>query len=186
MHTDLKISQIVKNMYNKIMKLVVGLGNPGEKYAQTRHNIGQMVLDAIIHKMDKRECNIIFCKPKSFMNLSGEEVSKLAHYYKISSDNVWVIHDDVDLEFGFVRVRQDGSSGGHNGLKSIIEQLKTRDFKRVKIGIGRDPQKDTADYVLDKFNSEQSKKLKELVDKTADYVIDLLENGFREESVNFL
>lgn len=168
------------------MQLVVGLGNPGKEYAFTRHNIGQIILDAVIKKMDKREGQIIFCKPKSYMNLSGIEVGNLAKYYKISSENVWVLSDDVDLVFGNVRVRDKGSSGGHNGIKSVIENLKTEDFKRIRIGIGRNDNTDTADYVLDNFSSEQKKVLSRLVDKVSDFVIDLLENGFREETKNFL
>ncbi len=172
-------------MYNQTMKLIVGLGNPGDKYIHTRHNIGQTVLDVLIRKLDKREQKIIFCKPKNYMNNSGEEINKLAHYYKISSENIWVLQDDVDLDFGIVRFRSGGSSGGHNGIKSIIEHLKTENFKRIKIGIGRDPKIDTADYVLDNFSKAQKEKLPQMIDKITDMVLNLLEEGFKEETVNF-
>lgn len=167
------------------MKLVAGLGNPGKQYQDTRHNIGFLVLDSIIRQMDKRECDIIFCKPKTFMNNSGIEIARLVNYYKIEPKDIWIISDDVDLPFGVVRSRFGGSDGGHNGIKSIITHLKTEDINRIRVGIGRDDHKDTADYVLAKFTQNEQKTLTDIVDKTALFVIDLLSRGMRVETHKF-
>lgn len=168
------------------MKIVAGLGNPGLQYAATRHNIGFMVLDRVIKGLDKREGQIIFCRPKSYMNNSGHEVSKLVNYYKVKGDDLWVIHDDVDIPFGLVRARRGGSSGGHNGIKSIIEQLGHGEFNRIRVGIGRDQGVNTADYVLAKFRANEIEQLELLLDRSAEFVIDLLCNGMRSETQDFL
>ncbi|HSX32009.1 MAG TPA: aminoacyl-tRNA hydrolase [Candidatus Saccharimonadales bacterium] len=161
--------------------LIVGLGNPGDEYDGTRHNIGFACIDAFakandfdpwMNKKDLKcmmanatlgETRAIAIKPSTFMNLSGEAVQAIAHFYKIPAEKVIVVHDELDIPFGQVRIRRGGSSAGHNGLKSIIQHL-GEDFGRVRIGIGpKEPeQMDGADFVLAKFNKEQQDHLSEL------------------------
>lgn len=162
------------------MKLIVGLGNVGSIYLNTRHNLGFMAVDAIAHKQGvefkeekKLKCFLasfslngeksILIKPTTFMNLSGEAVSLVKNFYKISIADILVICDDLDSNVGRVRLRQSGSSGGHNGLKNIILHLGTEEFKRIKIGIGRDPQMNTADYVLSKFKDDEKDLIEEAI-----------------------
>ncbi|MGH7157637.1 MAG: aminoacyl-tRNA hydrolase [Candidatus Saccharimonadales bacterium] len=165
--------------------LVVGLGNPGTKYEQTRHNIGFACLDAFakannfdpwIDKKDLKcqmasgqlgETRVILCKPATFMNLSGEAVQSVAHFYKVSADKIVAIYDEIDIPFGQIRLRVGGSSAGHNGVKSLIQHL-GEDFGRVRIGIGpKTPeQMDSADFVLARFSSEQQAQLKNLTQET--------------------
>ena len=153
------------------MKLVVGLGNPGKQYETTKHNIGFMVIDAIAdsvsHTPWKEEqraevCSItvdgekvLLVKPQTFMNASGESVGPLMRYYKIDPSDVYCIYDDMDLPVGKLRIRPNGSSGGHNGIKSIIAETGTQEFDRIKIGIGR-PQKGmtVVNHVLGKFSED--------------------------------
>ena len=159
------------------MKMIVGLGNPGEEYENTRHNIGFMVIDEYAKKYHvdnfKKKYNGLFSKiyhngeyyillkPLSYMNLSGEVVRKFANFYKIEPKDILIVHDDLDLPVGKIRIKSKGSSGGHNGIKSIIENLKTEEFPRFKIGVGNDKNLDTKDYVLGKF----SKKDLEIINK---------------------
>ena len=155
------------------MKLVVGLGNPGNEYSKTRHNIGFQLLDHIASKnnigfkSDKKfnaECatyivggeKIHLIKPLSYMNLSGTVVSKYANFYNIEPSDILVIQDDLDMDFGKVRILYDSTSGGHNGIKNIIECLGTKGFTRLKIGISNNKNYDTKDYVLGKFSKEES------------------------------
>ncbi len=135
------------------MKLIIGLGNPGTEYADTRHNIGFMVVDKLARElgtqapqwkeeerfgaMTVKIGDVMLAKPVSFMNRSGEVVSAIMHYYKLTPADVWVIHDDLDLPIGKIRIREKGSSAGHNGVKSIIEQLHSDSFVRFRLGIGR-------------------------------------------------
>ena len=165
------------------MKMVVGLGNPGKEYDGTRHNVGFMLLDSFeLQFTNEKKFNayiviktindekVIFVKPQTFMNNSGFSVSKIADYYNINSQDILVIHDDMDLELGSFKIKAHGSSGGHNGIKSIIESLKTDEFCRLKVGIDH-PSYDTIDYVLGKFSKSEFNKLasnfilyKEIVD----------------------
>ncbi len=149
-----------------ITHLVVGLGNPGEKYQKTRHNIGFMTLDYISEKLDlkitkskfkalvcdKEVCGkrVLFMKPQTFMNNSGEAVREAVEFYKIPIENVIVIYDDISLNPGKMRIRLKGSDGGHNGIKSIIYHLNSNEFPRIKIGVGAkpNPEYDLADWVL--------------------------------------
>lgn len=149
------------------MKLIVGLGNPGKEYEGTRHNVGFMAIDKIAeahcvplnsHKMNGlygifnyRNEKIILLKPQTYMNLSGEAVEAFAHYFKISIDDILIISDDLDMEVGKIKLKYKGSSGGHNGLKNIELHLHTQEYKRLKIGISRNKNYDTKDYVLGKF-----------------------------------
>jgi len=157
------------------MKLIVGLGNPGKEYEGTRHNIGFMVLDYFANsnniKFDKKKFNgeyvetviagekVILFKPMEYINLSGQAISKIINFYKIDIDDVFIIHDDLDIELGKYKLKPKGNDGGHNGIKSIISNISSNDFKRLKIGIGNNKLIDTKDYVLNKFNSEESEKI---------------------------
>jgi PTH1 family peptidyl-tRNA hydrolase len=156
------------------MKLIVGLGNPGKEYAKSRHNIGFMVVSAFaaiqghgftksvkFHGEIVKLPDAIILKPKTFMNLSGNSVRAVAEYYGIKNEDVLVVSDDLDLPFLKIRLREKGSAGGHNGLKSVIENLHGDDFKRLRIGIGRDESQEVVDYVLDGFNKAQEKQLKD-------------------------
>lgn len=150
------------------MKLVVGLGNPGKEYENTRHNIGFMSLDHYLGtvKYSKKfnaeyyETNIdrekyIFIKPLSYMNLSGKVVYDFVNFYKLDLSDVLVIQDDMDLEFGKIRIKINSSSGGHNGIKDIIKYLNSTSFARIKVGIAHNRNMDTKDYVLSKFSKEE-------------------------------
>lgn len=167
------------------MKLIVGLGNPGDKYQGTRHNVGFDVIDALARQeglklTDQKfrsdytiwrvgDEKVLLVKPYTFMNLSGEAVLPLMSYYNISPDELVVVYDDLDLDPGKLRLRQSGSAGGHNGVKSIIEMLGTQDFKRVKIGIGR-PQygRKVVDHVLQRFDTDDRALIEQKIDQTTD------------------
>ena len=160
------------------MKLIVGLGNPGREYENTRHNIGFHYLDLYAKKLgitsyqnkfngdyQKIKLNgedVILLKPLSYMNLSGEVVSKFANYYKIKPEDILVIHDDLDISVGRIKLKENGSSGGHNGIKNIILHLGCESFKRLKVGISKDSNIETKDYVLGKFLKEDIEKFNNL------------------------
>ena len=150
------------------MKLVVGLGNPGREYKNTRHNIGFMVLDYYLGKVawkNKMESNfysttinneeVIFIKPLTYMNLSGMAVSKVVKFYKIKMEDILIIQDDLDLKIGTYKIKKNSSSGGHNGIKSIISELNSEEFLRLKIGIGKNPLMPTDKYVLAKIPDDE-------------------------------
>lgn len=182
------------------MKLIVGLGNPGSEYSETRHNLGYMVIDKLEEQMKvglvfekKLKADVamfvhdsetlILAKPQTFMNLSGESVSKIAKFYKIKTEDVWVISDDLDLDFGKVRVRVGGSSGGHNGLKDIIAKL-GEGFTRFRIGIkSSDLDKVPADkFVLQKFTKNEAEQLDEIIEATTMLIHHALEKGIEHTS----
>ena len=165
------------------MKLIVGLGNPGEEYRQTRHNVGFMVADALAARHGlgwRNEGQVAFAKqfgspefllakPKTFMNLSGFAVAEFASYRNIDHGDLLIVVDDVDLPLGRMRARARGSAGTHNGLKSVVGQLGTTDFPRLRIGVGRgDTRRDLADYVLAKFEAAEQAALNEIVARAAD------------------
>lgn len=171
------------------MKVVVGLGNPGKKYEKTRHNIGFIVIDNLRKKYninDERakfqalvsEKNIdgekvIFLKPQTFMNLSGNSVIEIVNFYKLDpKKDIIVIYDDMDLSFGDIRIREKGSSGGHNGIKSIISHI-GEEFIRIKCGIGA-KEKDAVEHVLGEFNQTEQKGLDEILENINNCVIDML------------
>ncbi|MBO5474971.1 MAG: aminoacyl-tRNA hydrolase [Bacilli bacterium] len=167
------------------MKLVFGLGNPGSEYANTRHNIGFIMLDDYIgeYKWSKKfnglyiEKNIngekyVFVKPLSFMNLSGGVVSSFVNYYKVSYKDIIVIHDDLDLPFGKIRIKVNSSAGGHNGVKDIIKSLNTQEFMRIKVGISNNKNIDTKDYVLGNFSKSDLKIIKDIEKE----VFEIIEN----------
>ena len=170
------------------MKLIVGLGNPGKEYEKTRHNIGFSLLDYIAKdkglNFDSEKFNakyvelninnerVILIKPLSYMNLSGIVVKKYMDYFKISKDDILVIQDDLDMVLGKIKFVYNSSSGGHNGIKNIEEQISTREYVRLKIGISNNKNIDTKDYVLDKF----SKNDLEILDNTYSKLIYLVED----------
>lgn len=153
------------------MFLIVGLGNPGREYAATRHNIGFLFLDhlAAVHGLVFRGSrwqadiakgamwhrSLVLVKPQTYMNLSGGATGQVARFYQLEPRNIIVVHDDLDLEFGRVKVVAKRGAGGHNGVRSIIDHLGTRDFVRVRVGIGRPPEEGAAQYVLDRFSKEE-------------------------------
>ena len=160
-----------KGLWRSLMKLVIALGNPGKKYDKTRHNIGFTILNGFV-QVEKWSSNeyadylkitldgekAILIKPTTYMNLSGTAVSYFAKYYKAEIKDILVIHDDLDIETGNFKLKTSSSSAGHNGIESIINTLKTKDFLRLKIGISR-PTIETADYVLDKFSKADLNKI---------------------------
>ncbi len=175
------------------MKLVVGLGNPGDGYADTYHNIGFIALDILAERLgaptfsEKDDAlisdvriggdKVILCKPLTFMNLSGNAVSRLARYYKIAPSDITVIYDDIDIKKGTVRVRENGSAGTHNGMRDIVTKLGSTEFPRVRIGTGLKPNfMDLADYVLSHIQAFEKPLLLKAADKACDFVIDRL-NG---------
>lgn len=170
------------------MKLIFGLGNPGRDYKNTRHNIGFSLLDYIADKkglsFEKEKFNanileynykgekIMFIKPLSFMNLSGSVVSKFVSFYKVDINDVLIIHDDLDMSFGKVKIVFNSSSGGHNGIKDIESRLGTKSYARLKIGIAKNNDIDTRDYVLGKFSTEELKILDNVYDKLSSVIDD--------------
>ena len=167
------------------MKLIVGLGNIGDKYVFTRHNAGFMLLDSIalnaglnfqentklkslITKFTHGGESYLLVKPTTFMNMSGEAVRAVIDYYKISIEDILIVFDDLSLELGKIRFRPNGSDGGHNGIKSIIKHLGTNDIPRLKIGIGPQPNIPAEVYVLQNFSKEELDKLKETLLRAKD------------------
>lgn len=166
------------------MKLVVGLGNIGKEYAQTRHNIGFMVIDELANRYNVNawqtkwqaevaQCfmpnKVLLVKPNTYMNLSGNAVREIVNFYNIAAEDVIVIQDDLDLPCGHIRIREKGSAGGHNGISSIIQNLSTQEFPRLKIGIGHPEQsgKKVVNHVLERFNSEEQPLIKEAIANVA-------------------
>ena len=177
------------------MKMIVGLGNPGKEYNNTRHNIGFRVIDEYSKKYNidfKTKFNGLFAKvyrngeyfivlkPLSFMNLSGIVVGKFAKFYKIKPEDILIIHDDLDLPVGKIKVKFKGSSGGHNGIKSIIENLGTEVFPRFKVGIDKNSNIDTKDYVLGKFSKDDLSKLDKILTFSTDIIDDFLDNNIEK------
>ncbi len=184
------------------MRLIVGLGNPGLKYKKTRHNVGFQTIDKISAKckvqsaklrfgaeLFKGKINgekVILVKPQTFMNRSGESVKTVASYYKIKPENIWVIHDDIDLPLGTIRISQDRTSGGHKGIQSIINHLKTKNFPRFRIGIRPINKKiniDTERFVLKKFTKTEEKIIKEVIKKTAQAIETALREGLLPSTI---
>lgn len=177
------------------MFVILGIGNPGKQYEGTRHNIGFIAMDymaeyygikinKIKHKALIGEGNIagekvLLVKPQTYVNLSGESLREILAYYKVPTENVIVIHDDVSLPCGRMRIRQKGSDGGHNGLKSIIYQLSSDAFSRIKIGVGEPPEHfDMADWVLGRFSKEETAHLAKLVDCVVEETVpEIIKNG---------
>ena len=183
--------------------LVVGLGNPGPKYEWTRHNVGFLVIDQLADRADipvqklKFQAltntaliggqSVLLMKPTTYMNLSGQAVGQAARFYKIPPERVLVISDDVALPQGKLRIRRSGSAGGHNGLKDIIAHLGGDQFPRVKVGVGGKPHPDSdmADWVLSTFTKADRKAMEEAIDRAADAVTCLLEQGVDKAMAKF-
>lgn len=176
--------------------LVVGLGNPGDRYATTRHNIGHMVVNELaarhnqrwnVHKAGAAVAEfrlgvggpkMVLAKPGVYMNLSGKPIASLLNFYKIPLGNLIVIHDELDINFDTLRIKRGGGEGGHNGLKSISQTIGTKDYLRVRVGIGRPPGRmSAADYVLRPFSATQRQTLAMLIDQAADAVESLTKSG---------
>lgn len=180
--------------------IVVGLGNPGSRYAETRHNVGAMVVDLMVGrssgslKSHKSGCLIaegtlgesrfVLARPTSYMNLSGRPVRQLAGFYKVEPEQIVLIHDELDVPFGDVRVKVGGGTAGHNGLKSVAEHLGTKEFPRIRFGVGR-PRggRDAASWVLERFSGSERKDLPDLLATAADAVETLIEQG-AEKAMN--
>ncbi len=159
------------------MKLIIGLGNPGRKYANTRHNVGFMYLDHLairynanftskkqyaIADINVNGEKVLLLKPETYMNLSGEAVSSVIKFYKLSLTDIIVIYDDLDMQFGKLRAKQKSSSGGHNGIKSIISHVHSEEFLRIKVGINNQYKRDVASFVLSKFSKDEINELERL------------------------
>lgn len=175
--------------------LVIGLGNPGPEYERTRHNVGFLVADVLagrvggrftVHKksgadllearLDGRK--VLLAKPRTYMNISGRPVAALARFFSVPATEVIVVHDELDLPFGAIRLKRGGGEGGHNGLRSVSSALTTKDYLRVRFGIGRPPgRQDPADFVLKQFSSVERKEVPVLVEQAADAVELLLSVG---------
>ena len=183
--------------------LIVGLGNPGENYARTRHNVGFRVIDRLAAqlgvKVDRAKfrglygqgsymgLKLILLKPQTFMNNSGLSVMDAARFYKLPAERVVVLFDDISLDVGRLRVRAEGSAGGHNGIKSIIGALNSQSFPRVKVGVGAKPHPDyeLADWVLSNFTKDEEKLLAPVLDDAASAALELIENGVQAAASKF-
>ncbi|MBO6164662.1 MAG: aminoacyl-tRNA hydrolase [Lachnospiraceae bacterium] len=176
------------------MKMIVGLGNPGDKYAGSRHNMGFRVIDILAERHGIRVNTgkqrglmgsgviggqkVLLVKPLTYMNNSGECVRPAADYYKLAPEDILVIYDDIALPVGQLRLRKAGSAGGHNGMKSLIAHLGSQDFPRVRVGVGAKPsQMDLADYVLGHFPADELKTVRESLESAADAVESILADG---------
>ncbi|MSR68284.1 aminoacyl-tRNA hydrolase [Candidatus Saccharibacteria bacterium] len=182
------------------MKLITGLGNPGQEYQDTRHNLGFMVIDELAKKLkvavkfDKKlkadvamlvkDETLILAKPQTYMNLCGDSIAKIAHFYKIDASDIWVISDDLDLDFGTIRVRAGGSSGGHNGLKDLIAKL-GEGFTRFRVGIKNDSSEElpAEAFVLQKFSASEQAKLGDVTKRAVEVIIDSLSSGPEQTSI---
>jgi len=174
--------------------LIVGLGNPGREYSENRHNVGFMALNrladrlglkflrveskALVTKGDFKGRRLILAKPQTYMNLSGQAVIPLARYYRVPSDRMLIVHDDVDLPFEMLRLRPDGGSAGQKGIQSIIDALGSQDFARLRIGIGHPHgKKAAAEYVLQNFNRSEAELLPTVLDRAVDAIITFVIEG---------
>ena len=178
------------------IKMVVGLGNPGKEYNNTRHNMGFSVIDEIakkleVYKYKERDgalyfdtfidmARVIFLKPQKYINLSGDVIIKFKNYLNIDINDILIISDDLDLPVGAIKLKEKGSSGGHNGLKNIEKNLGTKEYKRIKIGISNNKNIDTKDYVLSKISKEDKKVLDKVVDNVSNIVLESFHTPFNE------
>lgn len=194
----------MKNLFSKLTSpskanenspyLIIGLGNPGKDYKNNRHNVGFMVLDeiaknlrvefsrlqsnAMVTKADYQGERLILAKPRTFMNRSGQAAGALAKFYKVTQDRILVIYDEVDLDFEVLRIRPEGSSAGHNGMKSIFEVFGTQEFARLRVGVGRPPGKmPTPAYVLQNFSKQQVEVLPFVLGRATDAALKFVTEG---------
>ncbi len=176
------------------LTVIAGLGNPGNKYENTRHNVGFSTIDLLsskhgikVNKLKHKALTgegtiagerVLLVKPQTFMNLSGESIRDVTEWYKLAMDNIIIIYDDVDLPVGTIRIRPKGSSGTHNGMKSVIYQLQSDEFPRIRIGIGKAPEGwDLADYVLGRFSADEAGTLRESIERAADAAAAIVASG---------
>jgi len=178
--------------------MIVGLGNPGKDYEKTRHNVGfrstdllagllktkidRLKFKALTRMVNYNGMKVLLVQPQTYMNLSGAAVSALATYYKVKPERILVIFDDISLPVGRIRIRKDGSAGGHNGIKSIIQSLGTDQFPRVKVGVGAKPHPDydLADWVLSKFSAQEEKSLAPALENAANAALLVLDQGIEK------
>ncbi|MDD4688432.1 MAG: aminoacyl-tRNA hydrolase [Eubacteriales bacterium] len=181
------------------MYLIAGLGNPGLKYVNTRHNVGFEMLDAVaayydikVKKVKHKALigegeiageRVVLAKPQTYMNLSGESIREIAQYYKIPSENIIILYDEAALAVGKLRIRPNGSSAGHNGIKNIIYQLKTENFIRVRVGISAKENGDMVDFVLGKISKEETRQFVEIAKIMPDIVKTIISSGY-EKAMN--
>lgn len=176
------------------LTVIVGLGNPGKKYENTRHNVGFCTIDYLsakyaikVNRLKHKALigdgviegeRVLLVKPQTFMNLSGESINEIAEWYKLPMDSLVVIYDDVDLPAGTIRIRPKGSSGTHNGMKSVIYQLQSDEFPRIRIGIGKAPEEwDLADYVLSRFSGEEGAEIAGSIQRAAEAAVMIVKSG---------
>ena len=192
-----------RNQSGGVNWILVGLGNPGKQYESTRHNMGWLALDSLMEQekftlpklrfkawtgiFEKDGNKILVMKPQTYMNLSGEAVGEAARFYKIPSDHVLVIYDDVSLPLGKLRIRDKGSAGGHNGIKNIIAHLGTDVFPRVKVGVGAPshPDYDMVDWVIGSFSAQEKKIVDEALDRALDAAECIISRGVTEAQNRF-
>ena len=182
--------------------LIIGLGNPGREYRDNRHNVGFMLIDRLIVRLNARgmrlqskaivtsatyeEHKLILGKPQTYMNLSGGSVQGLLNFYKIPLSNFMIVSDDLDIPFGTIRIRASGGAGGQRGVASTIERLGTKDFPRIRIGIGRPPGRmDPADYVLQNIPRDEMSTLSDVLDRAADAVLAFVKDGLNKSMNQF-
>jgi len=184
------------------MITIIGLGNPGKKYKNTRHNIGFMLLDSIANEekttfvtrryfkakiahINIKGQDILLVKPQTFMNFCGKSAQEVVGYFRIPIDKIWLVYDDIDLELGKIRTRSKGSTGGHKGVESVLKCLKSQNINRYRIGINNPKTKGiitTENYVLSKFTSDEMKVVEKIIAKTKEMIKEHLQNGFKETS----
>jgi PTH1 family peptidyl-tRNA hydrolase len=186
-------------MLQKKVCLIVGLGNPGSQYVETRHNAGFVAIDKVADSfsilVEKSKFNalygrgrienveVVLAKPMAFMNKSGYPVQQIAGYFKISCQDILIIHDDIDLAFGRLQIKEKGGSGGHNGIKSIIDVFGGDDFARIRVGIGHENFRDisgVSNYVLSRFSPEERLIFPKIITRTKDAVVTILSKGIKE------
>ena len=174
------------------MYIIAGLGNPGKKYENTRHNIGFITIDSLASKhnitVDKLKFKalvgegrisgqkVILVKPQTYMNLSGESIQEVMNFYKVDPENLIIIYDDIDLDLGALRIRKSGSAGTHNGMRSVVQHINSTAFPRIRIGMGG-PKGDIVDFVIGGMSKAESEVLKETVDKAAEAIDCIIESG---------
>lgn len=180
--------------------LMIGLGNPGREYRDNRHNFGFMLVDRLCVRLNARGMKLqskaivtnavyegrrlLLAKPQTYMNLSGQSIQGLAHFYKLELDQLLVAHDDLDIPFGAIRIRPGGGPGGQKGVASAIERLGTKDFARLRLGIGRPPGRmDPADYVLQDFSRRELEDVSAILDRAADAALSFVTDGL-EKTMN--
>lgn len=185
------------------MILLVGLGNPGKQYEHTRHNMGRILVewwfmdqlsetepmgrgkfDTLQPRIKTFDIPVLCQTPETFINLSGDAVQKAAHFYKIKPHNIWIVMDDLNLDFGVIRTRQSGSDGGHNGLKSVIEKMGTQDIPRIRIGIGHNENIPSEDYVLQPFSQQELLAIQtDIYKKLSSLLSKALSSGFPTDTL---